>query len=111
MTWKRFTILISSILAVVGAVKLVQACAGGEPDPYDEYPTFFFNTINNEPAYTPFYYTSLLAFYDGYDWKEWNKDVRELPDANITEWVSYAGKGVKRADIDTVVYTYPYEYI
>jgi len=113
MNSKRYIIIISSIaLLVFGAIKLVKACAGGEPDPYDEYPSFFFNSLNQDAAMQPFYFTTLLAYYT--DQESWyyqdNKNdlpFTDMPDQNINEWKSYTKNAVADSDIDSFIYTYP----
>jgi len=104
MSSKRFITLTISLLSLLPLYKLVQACAG-EPDPYDEYPSFFGNEVNNKPAYTPFYYQSWLKYYD--DWYDAPK--ANIPDANIGEWRAYTSTTIPLADIDSFVYAFSYQ--
>ncbi|MEI8279516.1 MAG: hypothetical protein WCG87_07105 [Bacteroidota bacterium] len=104
MNWKRSLIVIVSLLSIAGAIKIVQAC-GGEIDPYDEYTSFFMNDINKDPAFIPFYFTSLLNYYgDWYDYKKSYPD--EVPDPNEQAWYEYANSSVLRSDVDSFVYRY-----
>jgi len=110
MNWKKFTAFTISILLIICVEELVHACADG-PDPYDEYPSFFFNNINSAPAFTPFYYTSLLTYYtEGYGWYD---DVRDstIGDMNEAEWYNYTHQSVKAADIDSFIYKASYTEI
>ncbi len=105
MNWKRFIILIVSIVGVAGVAKLVMACSGGDPDPLDEQ-VLFLNTINNQPAFIPFFYTSSFTFFN--QGSENNKRGFDdhLPDENIDMWARYTGGNVAKADIDSFVYTF-----
>ena len=110
---KKFILFISSIVLLsFGTVKLVQACAGGEPDPYDEYPSFFFNSLNQDAAMQPFYFTTLLSYYtDQQSWYYYDNknDVpfTAIPDQNINEWKAYTNNAAIDSDIDSFIYTYP----
>lgn len=104
MTWKRFWIAIVSILSLAGTVKLVVACAGGDPDPVEE-PSFFFNTVPGQPQYTPFYYTPYLVhFTDQYRLDSMYN--YHTADANIQSWKKITAGAVSEADIDSFVYAF-----
>jgi hypothetical protein len=96
--------LIVSIICFAGIAKLVIACADG-PDPYTDA-TFFLNTVNDKPAFVPFYYTSSFAFYtDGYGYEEYGFNDR-VPDENIALWKAYTRGKASDADIDSFVYAF-----
>ena len=101
MNWKVFTTLcVSTGLLFIPANSFT---CGPSEDPYDYYTSFF----SNRPAgkeYKPFYYTSLLTFYD-----EWNEDTTaRQQDKVIDEWMAY-GKTAKRSDAVALVYESPAE--
>jgi hypothetical protein len=104
MSYKRFIIFISSIVAVAGCVKLAMACADWF-DPY-EAPSFFLNTVNKQAAFVPFYYTTSPRFYDeAYGFEQMGFDGN-VPDPNTALWKNITGKHVSNADIDSFVYKY-----
>lgn len=107
MNWKRFWIITASAITVAAAVRIGLACADG-PDPYDAYPSFFLNDVNEKPAYQPFYYTDLLTFYDQYDMYEPPK-MDTLPDDNISEWRQYCKGAAGADDISMLVYQFSIE--
>ncbi|MBS1585075.1 MAG: hypothetical protein JSS82_05960 [Bacteroidetes bacterium] len=104
MNWKRSWILTASIISAAALASIVYACADG-PDPYDEYPSFFVNTVTNDAALLPFSYTTLLAYYDEwYDYDEQGLD--KLPDYNALEWQAYCKGKPAIADIDSAIYAW-----
>lgn len=101
MNWKVFTATcVSAALLLIPANSFT---CGPSEDPYDYYTSFF----SNRPAgkdYKPFYYTSLLTFYD-----DWNEDsTAGQNDKVIEEWMAY-GKTAKRADAVELIYKSPGE--
>ncbi|PZF72861.1 hypothetical protein [Taibaiella soli] len=105
--WKTYTLLLISGLSIFLIRELVQAC-GGDIDPYDYYPSFFANTVVNEPAYKPFFYTEYLKYYD--EWYDVDT-TGSLPDGNIQEWKVYANNAPALQDIDSFVYRYSYDQL
>ncbi len=103
MNWRKFLVLISSCFVI--AAGIVIACADST-DPYDEYPSFFFNNINKDPAYQPFYFTTLLPYYTE-GWYDRDPKDEVIPDQNVEAWYNYTGRKASRADIDSFVYKYP----
>lgn len=81
----------------------LHAC-GGDMDPYDQFPSFFQPSLADAPAYTPFYYTSSLKYYD--DWYDY-KDLHNLPDENLRGWQEYTKTQVPLPDLDSFIYTFP----
>lgn len=101
MNWKAF--LTASASAALLAVPQNLFSCGGTEDPYDYYTSFFSKGAGTSKAYEPFYYTSLLTFYD--DW-DWDKPVDSLQHVNkriVAEWAAYAGSS-KTQDAVEVVY-------
>lgn len=105
--WKTYTLLLISALSVFLIREFVQAC-GGDIDPYDYYPSFFANTVVNEPAYRPFFYTEYLKYYD--EWYDVDT-TGSLPDGNIREWQHYTDNAAATKDIDSFVYSYSYDQL
>jgi len=104
MNWKRSWILTASIISAAALASIVYACADG-PDPYDEYPSFFVNTVTNDAALLPFSYTTLLAYYDEwYDYDEQGLD--KLPDYNALEWQAHCKNKPSLPDIDSAIYAW-----
>ncbi len=102
MTWKRSTIVLISIAALLPLYKLVQACADGGD--YEAESTFFANDITAKPAFRPFYYTDGPKYYDD----SWYNSPESLPDPNTDEWKSYTANAATGADIDSFIYKTSY---
>lgn len=96
-------ILINAIWALVP--QNIIGCSEG-PDPKDYYTSFFTNAHVPDQSYKPFFYTTLLKFYDDWDWMEEN-GTKNAPDALIAEWQTYAGKEVSREQVEELVYEVP----
>lgn len=97
MNWKRFTIFLSSLFAlIIGGVAYVFSC-GPEPDPYDYYANFYNPNIPSQPGFEPFYYTALSPFFGS-----------ETPEEtlNMAEWKDFFGGKVPEKDIREFIYTY-----
>ncbi|MBO9154976.1 hypothetical protein ACFOTA_22360 [Chitinophaga sp. GCM10012297] len=97
MNWKRFTIFLSSLLALVaGGTAYVFSC-GPQPDPYDYYASFYNPNIPSQSGFEPFYYTALSPFFGS-----------EIPEEtlNIGEWNNFFGGKVPEKDILQFVYTF-----
>lgn len=100
MNWKRFTLIISS--CTILAAGIVMACAD-YVDPYDDYPSFFFNNINPNEAFEPYYFTTQLPYYSqNFYWHQ----PSQIPDENLNAWYEYTHHQVTKADIDSLVYKY-----
>ena len=83
MNWKVFTT--AFISAALMAVPQNSFTCGATEDPYDYYTSFFSNSAASDNVYRPFYYTSLLSFYDDY-----NPDTAHYAnDKVIKEWMAY----------------------
>ncbi|MDR3679024.1 MAG: hypothetical protein P4L41_03585 [Flavipsychrobacter sp.] len=102
MNWKKFILLISSCTAL--AASIVIACAD-YTDPYDDYPSFFFSTINSDPAYKPFHFTTMYPYFADY-WTEEDTTGGILPDQNLAAWYAFTDHKASLQDIDSFVYKY-----
>lgn len=97
MTWKRFTIFLSSfLLCFFGEAVYVFSC-GPEPDPYDYYPNFYNPNISAQQGFEPFYYTGLSVYY-GLEESEEN--------VNLREWNTFFNGKIKEKDLREFIYTY-----
>jgi hypothetical protein len=105
MNWKRFITIISSVAILAGGVKLVVACAGDDPDIWDA-PTYFFNSINNKPAFTPFYYTNISTFYTNAYAFDSALFGYHPADENIRTWKERSDKNIDDSDISNFLYSY-----
>ncbi len=98
--------------------KILHAC-GDFFEPYDYSTSFFLNDINNDPAFSSFYFTSSAPYYDYAGWGmgsayggKWMgqylncKTEDYVEDPNISEWFAYTKQKVSRADIDSFVYKF-----
>ena len=95
MTWKRFTIISSSCLALVlSGVAYVFSC-GPSPDPYDYYANFYNPNIPSQQGFEPFYYTALTNFYGS-----------EMPEEkiNLEEWKKFFGGKIPEKDLNEFIY-------
>lgn len=101
MNLKIFIIvLINAIWALIP--QNIIGC-GPEPDPKDYYTSFFTNALVPDQSYKPFFYTTLLKFYDDYDWMD-ETNKKNVPDALITEWQDYVSNQVTLEQIEELVY-------
>ncbi len=105
MTWKKYLALTISLCAAgIITQKVVEAC-GGDYDPEDSYVSFFHNNLTNDDSYRPFYYTSYFRYYTDYDY--YYGAAADTTDANIAEWKTQLGAGVRDKDMYQFVYGYP----
>ncbi len=97
-----------TVLIIIGALcleQIVTAC-GGYDDPYDYYTSFFQNNVTGSKAYSMFYYTSGLNYYD--QWGGLDED--DTPDdINIKEWLEYGQQQFSNADAAAFIYKYAYK--
>jgi hypothetical protein len=70
-------------------------------DPHDYYTSFFSRDLNDNGTYRPFYYTSLLTFYD--DW-DWDTETNYDNDLVISEWKTYSGTKASTKDVVDFIY-------
>ena len=98
--WKVYTTVFASLVALA-IPQNGFTCADVE-DPYDYFTSFFSRYTNkDEQAYKPFYYTSLLTFYD--DMEESSDSVNYDHDPIIADWKQYS-KNAATADIVNLLY-------
>lgn len=83
MNWKVF--IIASISLVCLAFPENGITCGPTEDPHDYFTTFFSNSLGTTKVYRPFYYSSLLKFYDD----EEQDSVTYEHDKVIEEWKQY----------------------
>ncbi len=100
MNWKHFTIAcVSSLLVIIPHSS--NPC-GDTENPHDYFTSFFSRSVSGK-AYYPFYYTSLLQFYDQ-DWY-WNSQDDSLAYVHpgiVAEWADYAN--ATKADVTRLIY-------
>lgn len=96
-------VLINAIWAFIP--QNIIGCADG-PDPKDYYTSFFTNAHVPDQSYRPFFYTTLLKFYDDWDWMEENPK-KAAPNALIEEWQTYTGKQVTTEQVEELMYLVP----
>ncbi len=96
-------IVIGSLAVLAGGVQLVIACAGDEPDITNEA-TFFMNSINNKPEFTPFLYTPYSTFYTDKFYSDTGSLDYVPADENVISWKSITGKSVEDSDIKNFLY-------
>lgn len=98
--WKTYTTVFASLMALA-IPQNGFTCADVE-NPYDYFTSFFSRTNNNdEQVYRPFYYTSLLTFYDDGDFNTDSTTYEQDP--IITDWSKYC-KNVSANDVVSLVY-------
>lgn len=103
MNWKRFMIVIGSLVVLAGGVQLVIACAGDDPDITTE-PSFFMNSINNRPEFTPLFYDPYSIFYNNKFYSDTGAFDYTPRDENVRSWKSITGKSVNDSDIAALLY-------
>ena len=106
MNWRLF-IVASVSLGLTAFPQNIIGCGGSE-DPYDYYTSFFSKEVTDVAGYRPFYYTSLLTFYD--DWENENKE-KPVPDPIVEEWKAYTGSKIKSEDMAQFIYVFNSDYI
>ena len=101
MNWKVFiTAFVSCGLLALPENSFT---CGASEDPYDYYTSFFNNKAGTSAADRPFYYTSLLTFYDDWDWEAQEDSLSFVNKKIAEEWRSY-GKSNKTEDVVQLVY-------
>lgn len=81
MNWKKCLIVCINIFCLALPYNII-GCAGGEPDPYDYFVSFFSKNNTDVKGYEPFYYTNCRFLY---------QDEEPVSTADLTsaDWVSY----------------------
>lgn len=89
MNWKTFIIACTSAAATLFPGNGITC--GATEDPHDYFTSFFSNSAGNGPEYEPFFYTSLLKFYDDDNWWSQPEDSLAGVDPSIAEeWKTYS---------------------
>lgn len=101
MNWKVFTTVCVSISAAFFPANGITC--GPSEDPHDYFTSFFSNELGNGPTYRPFYYTSLLKFYDDVDWDSPADSTQFINKKIAEEWAAY-GKTKSIKDAVQVIY-------
>ncbi|MFT3826850.1 MAG: hypothetical protein QM731_23200 [Chitinophagaceae bacterium] len=99
MNWKKFLLSCSSLGLLISFPYNIIGCAGGEPDPYDYFVSFFNTNLGSTPGYEPFYYTNYEFLY---------KNDEPVNTATVTaaEWIPYAGNKFTDQDASAFVNQY-----
>lgn len=103
-------IVIGSLAVLAGGVQLVIACAGDEPDITSE-PSFFMNSINNRPEFTPLFYDPYSIFYSNKFYTDTGAVDYTPRDENVRSWKNMTGKNVDDSDIAALLYRTDKQYI
>lgn len=102
MNWKAFIIACTSLVATLFPGNGITC--GPTEDPHDYFTSFFSNRTGAGPEYEPFYYTSLLKFYDEDNWWGQQEDSLAGVDPAIAEEWKVYGKSSSLNDAIQLVY-------
>jgi hypothetical protein len=96
MSYKKSLIAFSLFLvAYFGEIAVNIAC-GPEMDPYDNLTTYFLPNIETG-SYSAFQYIPYKFLYS-------EDESQSEAEINLNEWASYLGRGVKKEDIESLMY-------
>ncbi len=99
MNWKVFLTASVSFFFVAFPQNMI-GC-GASDDPYDYYTSFFNKNVSDTKDYRPFYYTSLLTFYD-----DGMQDETSYEDDKVVkEWISYTKRNISASEAGNFIYT------
>lgn len=100
MSFKTCLIAFISALCLSFPQNIIGCADTGDPDNY--FTSFFSKALAGETeVYRPFYYTSLLTFYDDQDW---DVPVSYENDKVIQEWKDYCGAKASLAETAHFIY-------
>src|SRR5215216_44230 len=102
MSWKIYLTALGSLLLSFFPSNL-SGC-GPDENPHDYFTSFFSRSLANE-NYRPFYYTSLLKFYDDY-WMYKEDEKNYDRDPIIQEWKNYCGKKISTKEVKNFIYDF-----
>ena len=89
MNWTRF-ITACVISGLIALPYNIIGCAGGDPDPYDYFVSFFHKGLSDNKAFEPFYYTNYQFLYQ-------SEEPVNTTEATSAEWAGYSeGKCSKK---------------
>ncbi len=98
MSWKKFLIVCINITCLALPYNII-GCAGGDPDPYDYFVSFFNKNNADVKGYEPFYYTNYRFLYE-------EKEPVETADLTSAEWVGYGNNSFTTSDARAFVVEY-----
>ena len=98
MSWKKFLIVCINIACLAMPYNII-GCAGGDPDPYDYFVSFFNRNNADAKGYEPFYYTNYRFLFD-------EKEPVEISDITAAEWVGYGNNSFTPKDARAFVIEY-----
>ncbi|MBO9563731.1 MAG: hypothetical protein J7621_13195 [Niastella sp.] len=98
MSWKKFLIVCINITCLALPYNII-GCAGGEPDPYDYFVSFFNRNNADAKGYEPFYYTNYQFLYQ-------EKEPVETADLTSAEWAGYGNNSFTVNDARAFVVDY-----
>ncbi len=99
MSWKIFITAFISLLFTAFPQNII-GCSDSE-DPLDYFTSFFTRSVTETNEHRPFYYTSLLTFYD--DWSN-DSTIDYEADNLLKEWKNYCSKKISVKDAALFVY-------
>lgn len=91
MNWKAFTAASISSLFLTCFPYNIIGCAGGDPDPYDYFVSFYHKQLAGSKAHEPFFYTNFQFLYDA-------AEPVNTAEATSAEWVDYGNKAFSRKE-------------
>lgn len=103
MSWKICLTAFVSLLLTSIPQNMI-GC-GPDQDPHDYFTSFFSHNTSGAKGYQPFYYTSLLDFYD--DWMD--TDEHDADDKIINEWQQYGKQNFSAKETKEFIYTFKKE--
>lgn len=98
MNWKKFLIVCINLACLVMPYNII-GCAGGDPDPYDYFVSFFNRNNTEVKGYEPFYYTNYRFLFQ-------EEEPVATSDATSAEWVGYGHNSFTAADARAFVVEY-----
>jgi hypothetical protein len=90
MNWKKFLMVCINVACLAMPYNII-GCAGGEPDPYDYFVSFFNRNNAEVKGYEPFYYTNYRFLYQ-------DEEPVNVSDLTSAEWVKYGNNGFTTDD-------------
>lgn len=98
MNWKKFLIVCINIGCLAMPYNII-GCAGGDPDPYDYFVSFFNKNNTEVKGYEPFYYTNYRFLYH-------EEEPVNTSDVTAAEWVGYGNNSFTSTDARAFVVEY-----
>ncbi|NII24950.1 hypothetical protein HB364_07665 [Pseudoflavitalea sp. X16] len=98
MNWKKFLMVCINVACLAMPYNII-GCAGGDPDPYDYFVSFFNRNNAGVKGYEPFYYTNYRFLYQ-------EEEPVNTSDLTSAEWVKYGNNGFTANDARQFVTEY-----